>query len=115
MTPRIRNGGRPLSCAASKGCPQAGDGVRVSSSRGVAVTSPQLALYMALFRLIQRRSLAKGPPQVSRTPTRRYVLKGRHRADDAARIRDCLYHCADSRADRAVFHRLESVPAAIRD
>ena len=43
------------------------------------------------------------------------MLKGRPRADDAARIGDCLYHCADCRADRAVLHRLESVPAAIRD
>ena len=43
------------------------------------------------------------------------VPKGRCRADDAARIGDCLHHCADCRAGRAVFHRLGSVPAAIRD
>src|SRR5258708_25156251 len=47
-------------------------------------------------------------------PARRKVLKGRPRADDAARTVDCLYHCAAGRADRAVLHRLESVPAAIR-
>ncbi len=31
--PKIRNGGRPLSCAASRGCPPAGDGVRVNALR----------------------------------------------------------------------------------
>jgi cytochrome P450 len=40
--------------------------------------------------------------------------KRRHRADDAARIGDRLHHRADSRARRAVFHRLEPVPPAIR-
>src|SRR5712664_993666 len=48
-------------------------------------------------------------------PARRNVLKRRHRADDAARTGDCLYHRADRRAGRAVLHRLESIPAAVRD
>src|SRR5579864_6563107 len=44
----------------------------------------------------------------------RGAFKRRHRADDAARIGDCLYHRAGRRADRALFRRLESVSAAIR-
>src|ERR1700750_899355 len=50
MTPKIRNGGRPSYCAASRGCRQAGDGPRGKPSRDAAVTSPRLSLYMALLR-----------------------------------------------------------------
>src|ERR1700722_4872478 len=101
----------------------------VEPLRQVAVTSPLLSLYMALFRPwfscgggwvtpdclgdgAQSQSEWIGPCRASQVS--RSVLRGRHRADDAARIGDCLHHCADRRAGRTVFHRLGSVPAAIR-
>ena len=75
----------------------------VKLSRSLAVTSPYLSLYSGVLR----RRLADGPPRAG-------AAQGRPRADDAARIGDCLHSCADRRAGRAVFHRLEPVPAAVR-
>ncbi len=112
-TPKIRNGGRASCCAASNGCPPAGKAARGKPPRDFAVTSPHLPLYMIYgaapaLRSARRRVGRCGPP------SRRNMPKGRRRADDAARIGDCLHPGAACRADRAVLRRLEPVPAAIR-
>ena len=49
MTRKIRNGGRPSCCAASRGCPQAGDRLRVKPSRD-GCDFATVALYMASIR-----------------------------------------------------------------
>src|SRR5437016_9982357 len=69
-----------------------------------AVTSPYFSLYSGLLRGRVRRSAACAPGR----------FKGRYRADDAARPGNRLHHCADCRARRAIFPRLEPVPAALR-
>src|SRR3954451_16213411 len=69
-----------------------------------AVTPPYFSLYSGLLRGRVRRSAACAPGR----------FKGRYRADDAARPGNRLHRCADRRSCRAVFHRLEPVPAAIR-
>ena len=83
---------------------------RSGLSRELAVTSPQLSLYSAWFW--RGGGWAAGDPESQGTGA--CLPKRRPRADNAARIGDCLHHCAGCRADRAVFHRLESVPAAVR-